>query len=108
MNGAISLGLPNNDANALRVSYTDMNPSTDHYYNRMSFTSRVSKGKNIQHPAIRYLFYVIANTLQTRNEFRRLNEEDILFLTISSFNNNLSLNLGAILVRYLEHQSSQS
>ena len=55
--------LPNNDVNALRASFTGLEPTPEQYYNGMSFTSRVNKGKNIQHPAIRYLFYVIANTL---------------------------------------------
>ena len=53
----------NNDRNALRATFIDMEPSPEYCFNRMSFTSRVCKGKNIQHPAIRYLFYVIANTL---------------------------------------------
>src|SRR3954464_13802532 len=102
-------GLPNNDPNDLRASFTSIEPSPELCYNRMSFTSRVSKGKNIQHPAIRYLFYVIANTLQARNEFTRLDEEEILVLAKSAFNyENLSLHLGAILVRYLEYKSNQS
>ena len=100
---------PKNNDNYLRASFTGLDPSLEQYYNRMSFTSRVSKGKNIQHPTICYLFYVIDNTLLARNEFMRLNEEDILVLAKVAFNNiDLSLNLGAILVRYLEYQSSQS
>src|SRR3954468_7352242 len=41
--------LPNNDHNSLCADFTDMEPSPEYCYNRMSFTSRVSKGKNIQH-----------------------------------------------------------
>jgi hypothetical protein len=75
----------------------------------MSFTTPINKGKYIQCPAIRYLFYVIANTLQARNEFTRLNDEDILVLAKAAIpNNNVSLNLGAVLVRYLEFQSNVS
>ena len=48
--------LPNNDIDALLTSFTGLIPSPDQYYNGMSFTSRVNKGKNIQHPAILYLF----------------------------------------------------
>ena len=44
-----------------------------------------------------------------RNEFTGLNEEDILVLAKAAFNyDNLSLHLGAILVRYLKYQSHQS
>ena len=56
--------LPNNDANALRASSVGIRPSPDEYYNRMILTTLVNKGKYIQCPAIRYMFYVIANTLQ--------------------------------------------
>ena len=56
-------GLPNNDPNALRATFTNMEPPPKYCYNRMSFTSRVSIGKNIQHPTIRYLFYAIAKHL---------------------------------------------
>ena len=75
----------------------------------MSFTAPINKGKNIQCPAIRYLFYVIANTLQACNDFTRLNDEDILILTKAAIpNNDLSLNVGAVLARYLEFQSNVS
>ena len=55
------------------------------------------------------MFYVIANTLQAHNEFTRLNDEDILVLAKAAIpNNNVSLNLGDVLVRYLEFQSNVS
>ena len=55
------------------------------------------------------LLYVLANTLQARNELTRPNDEDILILAKAAIpNNNVSLNLGAVLVRYLEYQSNVS
>ena len=91
------------------MAHSGIGTSPNDYFNIMSFTTPINKGKYIQCPAIRYLFYVIANTLQARNEFTRLNDEDILFLAKAAIpNNNLSLNLGLILVRYLDYQSSQS
>ena len=38
------------------------------------------KGGQIESPVIRYLYYVIANTLQARGEFTRVNEEEIIIL----------------------------
>ena len=98
--------LPVNDVTVFRAAFHGMVPTPDQYFRMMSRSARVNKGKNIQCPAIRYLFYVIANTLQARNEFTRLNDEDIVILTKATIpNNNLSLNLGAVLVRYLDFQS---
>ena len=45
--------LPNNDANALRASFVAIRPSPDDYYNMMSLTTLVNKGKYIQCPALR-------------------------------------------------------
>ena len=45
---------PNNNDNYLHASFTGLDLSSEQYYNGMSFTSRVSNGKNIQHPIIHY------------------------------------------------------
>ena len=103
------LQLPVEDAFVYRRAHRGVGISPNDYFNMMSFTSPINKGKNIQCSAIRYLFYVIANTLQACNEFTRLNDEDILVLTKATIpNNNVSLNVGAVLVRYLEFQSNVS
>ena len=55
------------------------------------------------------MYYVIANTLQARGEFRRLNQEDMLLLAKAALPDyNIMLNLGAILVMYLRHQALQA
>ena len=56
--------LPVNDVTMLRAAFRGMVPTPDQYFLMMSRFAPVDKGKNIQCPAIRYLFYVIANTLQ--------------------------------------------
>ena len=51
------------DVTVLRAAFRGMVPTPNKYFNMMSLTTPINKGKYIQCPAIRYLFYVIANTL---------------------------------------------
>jgi hypothetical protein len=46
----------------------------------MSVYEPVPKGGDIDCPAVRYLYYVIAKTLQARGEFTRVNVEDMMVL----------------------------
>ena len=92
------LQLPIEDVSVYRIAHQGIGTPPNDYFNMMSFTAPINKGKNIQCPAIRYLFYVIAHTLQARNEFTRLNDEDILVLAKAAIpNNNVSLKLAPYL-----------
>ena len=74
----------------------------------MSIYRAVSKGKHIQSPAIRYLYYVIPNSFQARGEFTRLNEEDKIILAKAAiYDCNVTPNLGAMLLFNLERQAHQ-
>ncbi|KAK1608094.1 hypothetical protein QYE76_031767 [Lolium multiflorum] len=75
----------------------------------MRIPSTLPQGNSIECLAIRYLYYVIANTLQARGDFTRLNEEDMMILAKAVFpQSNLLPNLGAILVLYLNHQALEA
>ena len=63
-----------------RTSNYLLNPQPIDYFKRMSIASNAPKGGNIECPAIRYFFYVIANTLQARGEFTRVNEDEMCIL----------------------------
>jgi hypothetical protein len=55
------------------------------------------------------LYYVIANTLQARGDFTKVNEEDMMILAKVVFpESNIRPNLGAILIFYLHHQAREA
>jgi hypothetical protein len=86
-----------------------LSPSPLEHFHSMALYNNVPKGGDIECPAIRYLYYVIANTLQARNEFTRLNEEDMLVLSkVVIPECNMMPNLGAILLFYLDRQVVQT
>ena len=60
-----------------RTSNYFLNPQPIDYFKQISIESNTPKGGNIECLAIRYLFYVIANTLETRGKFTRINEDEI-------------------------------
>ena len=75
----------------------------------MSTVSPIPKGNIIECPVVRYLYYVIANTLQARGEFTRVNEEHMLVLAKAALPDcNMTPHIGAILVLYLKHQALQT
>ena len=75
----------------------------------MRIPSTLPWEKSIECPAILYLYYVIANILQARGDFTRVNEEDMMVLAKVVFpNNNTRPNLGALLVIYLKHQALEA
>ena len=83
-----------------------LKPYPQTYFSKLSIYENTPKVIHIEIPDVQYLYYIIANTLQARNEITRLNDEDIVVLAKAAIpNNNLSLNLGAVLVRYLDFQS---
>ena len=101
-------GFVNNNSH-IRVNSILVKPTTSYLFNKMSTQHDFPKGNVIECPAVRYLYYVIANTLQARGEFTRVNEEDILVLSKAAIPDcNVTPNLGAILVLYLKHQALQT
>jgi hypothetical protein len=75
----------------------------------MALYNNVPKGGDIECPAIRYLYYVIANTLKARNEFTIVNEEDMLVLAKAAIPEcNMMPNFGTILLFYLDRQALQT
>jgi hypothetical protein len=66
-------GLTNNLMD-IRCNNFFLNPTLSQYFDRMSRNRPSRQGNNIECPSIRYLCYVIANTLQARGEFTRLNK----------------------------------
>ncbi|KAK1668104.1 hypothetical protein QYE76_056263 [Lolium multiflorum] len=85
-----------------RISFRLMN-------REMRVRSTLPRGNSIECPTILYLYYVIANTLQTQGDFTKLNEEDMMILGKAGFpESNLLPNLGAILVLYLNHQALEA
>jgi hypothetical protein len=86
-----------------------LTPSPLEHFHSMALYNNVPKGGDIECPAIRFLYYVIANTLQARDKFTRVNEEDMLVLAKATIPKcNMTLNLGAILLFYLDHQTVQT
>ena len=53
----------NNSTTANRFTCFTMNPSPLNYFSRMKVSDTLPQGNNIECPAIRYLYYVIANIL---------------------------------------------
>jgi hypothetical protein len=75
----------------------------------MALYNNVPKGGDIKCPAIRYLYYIIANTVRALNEFTRVNKEDMLVLAKAAIPEcNMMPNLGAILLFYLDCQAVQT
>lgn len=84
-------------------------PSLVHYYYQMSFWKPNPKGNIIESPAIHYFYYVIANTLQARGEFTKLNEEDMIILAKAAIPaSNMTPNLGAMPLLHLYRQAHQT
>ena len=98
-----------NSTTANRYACFTLNPSPSRYFTRMSVSSTLPQGNCIECLSIRYLYYVIANTLQARGDFRRLNEEDMMILAKFAFpDSNIRPNLGALLIIYLNHQALEA
>jgi hypothetical protein len=86
-----------------------INTSPLNYFSRMKVSDTLPQGNNIECPAIRYLYYVIANTLQACGDFTRVNEEGMMVLAKDVFpNSNIRPNLGALLIIYLKHQELEA
>ena len=98
-----------NSPTAIRASSFMINPSPTSYFNLIKAPDTLAHGNSIECPALRYLYYVIANTLQARHDFTRVNEEDMIVLAKAAFPNcNIIPNLGAILLMYLKHQALET
>jgi hypothetical protein len=70
-----------------------LTPSPLEHFHSMALYNNVPKGGDIECPAIRFLYYVIANTLQARDKFTRVNEEDMLVLAKATIPKcNMTLN----------------
>ena len=77
-----------------------LTPSPRSYFHQMSKYSGTPKGGQIESPAICYLYYVIANTLQARGQFTKVNEEEMIILARAD--------LGAFLLFHLDRQAVQT
>ena len=92
-----------------RTSNYFFNAQPIEYFKHMSIVSDAPKGGNIECPAIRYFFYVIANTLQARGEFTRVNEDEMLILAkAAQLDTDITPNLGTMLLFHLTRQAHQS
>ena len=69
-----------NSDDRLRSVHQGLTPSPRSYFHQMSKYSGTPKGGQIESPAIHYLYYVIASTLQARGEFTKVNEEEMIIL----------------------------
>jgi hypothetical protein len=75
----------------------------------LSVYAPIPKGNSIEILGIRYFYYVIANTLQARGEFTRLNEEEMFVLACAMIpDSNMTPNLGAMLLLHLHRQAHQT
>jgi hypothetical protein len=91
---------------ANRFTCFTMNPSPLNYFSQMKVPNTLPQGNNNECPAIRYSYYVTANTLQARGDFTIVNEEDMMVLAKVVFPKfNLMLHLGVLLVMYLKHHA---
>ena len=85
-----------------------LNPQPIDYFKQMSIASNAPKGGNIECPAIRYFFYIIANTLQAHDEFTRVNEDEMLILAKAAHvDTDTTPNLGTMLLFHLTRQAHQ-
>ncbi|KAK1644314.1 hypothetical protein QYE76_062119 [Lolium multiflorum] len=69
-----------NSATAYRYASFTLKPSPSMYFSRMRVASTLPRRNSIKCHVIRYLYYAIANTLQARGDFTRLDEEDMMIL----------------------------
>ena len=91
-----------------RTSNYLLNPQPIDYFNQISIQSCTPKGGNIECPAIRYFFYVIANILQARDEFTRVNEDEMLILAkAAQLDTDITPNLGTMVLFHLMRQAHQ-
>ena len=98
-----------NSDNRLRSVHQGLTPSPRSYFHQMSKYSGTPKGGQIESPAIRYLYYVIANTLQAHGEFTKFNEEEMIILAKAAIPTcNVTPNLGAFLLFHLDRQAVQT
>jgi hypothetical protein len=75
----------------------------------MNVYDSTSKGGDMECHGVLYLYYIIANTLQARSDFTRVNEEDMMILANAVFpDRNIRPNLGALLILYLNHQALEA
>jgi hypothetical protein len=101
-------GFFNNDTH-IHWANSFLSPSLLEHFCSMALYNNVPKGGDTECPAIRYLYYVIANTLQARNEFTRVKKEDKLVLTKAAILEcNMTPNLGAILLFHFDRQAVQT
>ena len=92
-----------------RTSTYLLHPQPIDYFKQLSIASNAPKGGNIEFPAIHYFFYIIANTLQARGEFTRVNEDEILILAkATQVDIDITPNLGTMLLFHLALQAHQS
>jgi hypothetical protein len=97
------------DDTHVRWSNGLLSPSTIKYFHTMDVYDSIPTGGDIECHAVRYLYYVITNTLQACGEFPRVNEEDMMVLAKAANPGcNMTLNLGAMLLFYLYHQVVQT
>src|SRR4051812_27216869 len=61
-----------NNTSDVHITTFILNHAPWEYFNLMTIRGNTCKGNQVDHPSIRYLFYVIANTLQARGEFTRV------------------------------------
>ena len=91
-----------------RTSNYLLKPQPIHYFSQISIQSNTPKGGNIECPAIRYFFYVSANTLQAGGEFTRVNEDEMLILAkAAQVDTDITPNLGTMLLFHLTRQAHQ-
>jgi hypothetical protein len=92
-----------------RFTCFTMNPSPLNYFSQMKVPNTLPQGNNNECPAIRFSYYVTANTLQARGDFTSVNEEDMMVLAKVVFPNcNIRPHLGALLIIYLKHQALEA
>ena len=98
-------GFFNNNGHT-RTSNSLLNPQPYKYFKRTSVQSDISKGGNIECPAIRYFFYVISKTLQARGEFTYVNEDEKLILAkAAQYQTTMTPNLGTVVLFHLYRQA---
>ena len=101
-------GFTNNDDD-VRYVYEYLEPHSRRSFNQMSYHCYKHRASCIEYPAIRYIYYVITNSLQAQGEVSNLNEENMLVLgKAANLDVGYSPNLGAILLFHHAHQSNCS
>jgi hypothetical protein len=86
-----------------------LKPYPQTYFSKLSIYANTPKGIYIGIPDVRYLYYIISNTLHTCGEFRKVKEDDLIILTKDDIPNfNVTPNLGSVLIFHWEHQAHQT